>query len=58
MVGFAYIAADRWEKPTGEMVFGPGCRELLAHSRCQREPFVAFVEGIYMICYRKASGCL
>eukprot|EP01046_Picozoa_sp_COSAG06_P010515 COSAG06_NODE_575_length_14056_cov_25.763345_10_plen_500_part_00 len=48
MLGFAYIAADRWRdlgsEGTGEMVFGPGCKAQLAHSRCQRAPFVVFHE--------------
>jgi hypothetical protein len=44
MVGLAYIAAESFSKASGEMVFGPGCESLLAHSRCQKRPFVAFAE--------------
>jgi hypothetical protein len=44
MVGLAYIAREAWRKPAEEMVFGPGCEALLAHSRCQKRPFVAFAE--------------
>lgn len=48
MLGFAYIAADRWRdlgnEGTGEMVFGPGCKKELMQSRCQHAPYVAFHE--------------